>query len=144
MIKIRHMLYLAALFFTTGYSAAATKLEVTQPNIIFVLSDDQAWNGLSTRMHPDLPWSASDFVRTPNIAQLAKQGMRFSAAYAPASVCSPTRISLQTGKSPAQLHWTKAAPTMTAASGYKLIPPTIHKHIAREEITIAEMLGIAG
>ena len=115
MIKIRHMLYLAALFFTTGYSAAATKLEVTQPNIIFVLSDDQAWNGLSTRMHPDLAWSASDFVRTPNIARLAKQGMRFSAAYSPASVCSPTRISLQTGKSPAQLHWTKAAPTMTAA-----------------------------
>ncbi len=144
MIKIRHTLYLAALFFTTGYSAAATKLEAAQPNIILVLSDDQSWNGLSTRMHPDLPWSASDFVRTPNIARLAKQGMRFSAAYAPASVCSPTRISLQTGKSPAQLHWTKAAPTMTAASGYKLIPPTIRKHIGREEITIAEMLKTAG
>ncbi len=144
MIKIRHTLYLAALFFTTGYSAAATKLEAAQPNIILVLSDDQSWNGLSTRMHPDLPWSASDFVRTPNIARLAKQGMRFSAAYAPASVCSPTRISLQTGKSPAQLHWTKAAPTVTAASGYKLIPPSIIKHISRDEITIAEMLGIAG
>ena len=87
----------------------------SQPNIIFVLSDDQAWNGLSTRMHPDLAWSASDFVRTPNIARLAKQGTRFSAAYAPASVCSPIRISLQTEKSPAQLQWTKAAPTMTAA-----------------------------
>ena len=120
------MLYLAALFFTTGYSAAATKHEVTQPNIIFVLSDDQAWNGLSTRMHPDLAWSASDFVRTPNIARLAKQGMRFSAAYSPASVCSPTRISLQTGKSPAQLQWTKAAPTMTAVSYTHLTLPTIY------------------
>ena len=53
-------------------------------------------------------------------------------------------VSLQTGKSPAQLQWTKAAPTMTAASGYKLIPPTIRKQIGREEITIAEMLKTAG
>ena len=49
----RHTLYLAALLFTIGFAPAATKLEATQPNIIFVLSDDQAWNGLSTRMHPD-------------------------------------------------------------------------------------------
>ncbi|MDP6504803.1 MAG: sulfatase-like hydrolase/transferase, partial [Planctomycetota bacterium] len=70
--------------------------------------------------------------------------MRFSAAYAPAPVCSPTRISLQTGKSPAQLNWTKAAPAMTAEDGYKLIPPSIHKNISAEEITIAELLRQAG
>ena len=70
--------------------------------------------------------------------------MRFSAAYAPASVCSPTRCSLQLGKSPAQTRWTKAAPTMTAANNYRLIPPRINKNLSRDETTIGEMLQQAG
>jgi arylsulfatase A-like enzyme len=92
------------LFFQYGLIAA------DKPNIIFMLSDDQGWSGLSVAMHPDVPGSKGDIFHTPNIEKLASQGMRFSSAYAPAPVCSPTRISLQTGKSPAQLHWTKAAP----------------------------------
>jgi arylsulfatase A-like enzyme len=139
MIRTHLKTLIAALVCATAFVRAEAK-----PNIVFILSDDQAWNGLSVRMHPDVPWSASDFVRTPNIARLAQQGMRFSAAYSPASVCSPTRISLQTGKSPAQLQWTKAAPTMTSADGYKLIPPTIRKQIPQEETTIAELLKTAG
>jgi arylsulfatase A-like enzyme len=70
--------------------------------------------------------------------------MRFSAAYSPAPVCSPTRISLQTGKSPAQSHWTKAAPSVTAADGLKLIPPQSRRHIQAGEITIAELLRSGG
>ena len=92
-----------------------------RPNIVFMMSDDQAWNGLSVPMHPDLHWSKSSIVETPNLEKLAAQGMRFSAAYAPASVCAPTRISLQTGKSPAAVHWTKASRSVTAADGYKMI-----------------------
>jgi arylsulfatase A-like enzyme len=98
-------IYAAVLFSVTGTSLMAAE----QPNILFMMSDDQAWNGLSVPMHPAIPWSKSSIVETPNLEKLAAQGMRFSAAYAPASVCSPTRISLQTGKSPAALHWTKAA-----------------------------------
>jgi arylsulfatase A-like enzyme len=132
------------LFCTIGLITLSEAKENQPPNIVFILSDDQAWNGLSMRMHPDLDWSASDFVHTPNIARLAKQGMRFSNAYSPSSVCSPTRISLQTGKSPAQLQWTKAAPTMTADQGYKLIPPTINKNIDQKEVTVAELLKTVG
>ncbi|MBT7163713.1 MAG: sulfatase-like hydrolase/transferase, partial [Victivallales bacterium] len=116
----------------------------TKPNLVFVLSDDQDWTGTSVRMHPDVPSSASRFYRTPALEAFAKQGMRFSSAYAPAPVCSPTRYSLQTGKSPAQLHWTKAAPVMTAASGYKLIPPTIVRQISSRETTIGEILQRVG
>ena len=72
-----------------------------------MMSDDQACNGLSVPMHPELAWSKSAIVDTPNLEKLAEQGMLFSAAYMPASVCSPTRISLQTGRSPAAMHWTK-------------------------------------
>lgn len=116
----------------------------TKPNFLFLLSDDQHWAGLSCQMHPDLPDSKSAYIETPNIARLASEGMRFSAAYSPASVCSPTRISLQTGKSPAQRHWTKAAPTMTAADGFKLIAPSLKKGITSDEVTIAELLKTAG
>ena len=112
-----------------------------RPNIIFMLSDDQGWSGLSAAMHPDVGWSRSSIVETPNLETLAAQGMRFSAAYSPASVCSPTRISLQTGKSPAALHWTKAAPPET---GRKLVEPQLIKQIARDETTIAELLRSAG
>jgi len=114
---------------------------VERPNIVFLLSDDQDWTGLSVRMHPDLPNSASDFYRTPNLEQFAAQGMRFSAAYAPAPVCSPTRISLQTGMSPAKLGWTRAAP---AEEGHRLIEGANRKSIRPDETTIAEMLKTAG
>ena len=115
-----------------------------QPNILFMLSDDQAWNGLSVRMHPDLESSQSDFYQTPWLEKLAAEGMRFSAAYAPAPVCSPTRCSLQTGMSPAKNHWTKAARSVTAADGFKFIPPVSRRNIPSERLTIGEALQSAG
>lgn len=115
-----------------------------RPNIVFMMSDDQAWNGLSVPMHPDLDWSKSSIVETPNLENLAAQGMRFTAAYAPASVCAPTRISLQTGKSPAAVHWTKASRSVTAVDGYKMIGPRNVRQIDRNETTIGELLRDAG
>ena len=109
-----------------------------RPNIIFMMSDDQAWNGLSVAMHPNIPWSKSSVVDTPNLERLALQGMRFSAAYAPASVCSPTRISLQTGRSPAAMHWTKAAPNVTASGNFKMLAPRLVKQINANSVTIGE------
>ena len=115
-----------------------------RPNIVFMMSDDQAWNGLSVPMHPDLEWSKNSIVDTPRLEKLASQGMRFSAAYAPASVCAPTRISLQTGRSPAAVHWTKASRSVTAADGYKMIGPQNVRNIDKSEMTIAELLRDAG
>ncbi len=74
------------------------KPSVGQPNIIFMLTDDQGWNGLSVAMHPEIASSKGEAFHTPNLEKLARQGMRFSSAYAPAPVCSPTRISIQTEK----------------------------------------------
>lgn len=120
-------------------SAAADA--AARPNIILMLADDQGWNGLSVAMAPDPTGSRSEIFQTPRLERFAAQGMRFSNAYAPAPVCSPTRISLQTGKSPAQLHWTKAAPP---ERGRKLIEPTIIKQLAADEVTLGELLRAAG
>jgi cytochrome c2 len=114
------------------------------PNFLFLLSDDQAWNGLFCEMHPDIAGSKSRFIETPNIARLAREGMRFSAAYSPASVCAPTRISLQTGKSPAQCQWTKASGSVTEADGFQLIPPQNRRSIEPDETTIGELLQSVG
>jgi len=112
-----------------------------RPNIILMLADDQGWDGLSVAMAPDAPGSRGQVFHTPNLEKFAAQGMRFSNAYAPAPVCSPTRISLQTGRSPAALHWTKAAPP---EPGHKLREPTLIKQIAAAEVTVGELLQQAG
>jgi arylsulfatase A len=122
-------------------AALAHAAEPKQPNIILMLADDQGWNGTSVAMHPDVVGSKGEVFRTPHLEKLAAQGMRFSAAYAPAPVCSPTRISLQTGRSPAALHWTKAAPP---EAGHKLTEPANVKAIADKETTVGELLRTAG
>lgn len=122
-------------------AALAHAAEPKHPNIILMLADDQGWNGTSVPMHPDVAGSKGELFRTPHLEKFAAQGMRFSAAYAPAPVCSPTRISLQTGRSPAALHWTKAAPP---EAGHKLTEPTNVKSIGDKETTVAELLRTAG
>ena len=112
-----------------------------RPNIIFMLADDQGWSGLSVAMHPDVAGSRSDQFHTPSLEKMAARGMRFSSAYAPAPVCSPTRISLLTGQSPAALHWTKAAPPV---DGRKLVEPRLIKNIPPTATTFAELLQEAG
>lgn len=74
-----------------------------KPNFVFILADDQGWNSLSIRAHPDIPGSGSQYYRTPNLEQMARDGMRFSQAYAPAPTCSPTRYAIQFGRSPSSL-----------------------------------------
>ena len=131
----------AALLVIIGSSFATAADRQSQPNIVLMLADDQGWNGLSVAMAPDVPGSRGEIFQTPNIARLAAQGMRFSNAYSPAPVCSPTRISIQTGKSPAQLHWTKAAPP---ERGHRLLEPRLIKDIAKDETTVGEFLQKAG
>jgi len=73
------------------------------PNFILILSDDQGWTGTSGLIDPQSKFSASDYIETPNIERLLKKGMSFTDAYAPAAICSPTRYSIQFGKTPARL-----------------------------------------
>jgi hypothetical protein len=77
------------------------------PNFILVLTDDQGWTSLSAAMDLRRPSSKSDYHKTPNMDALLERGMRFSNGYAAAPVCSPTRYSIQFGKSPARLNFTR-------------------------------------
>jgi arylsulfatase A len=113
-----------------------------QPNIVFILSDDQGWTGLSLQVHDGIPNSKSDFYQTPNTERLATQGIQFTDAYAPAPMCTPTRASLLTGKSPAQLHITTPGPGAAQPKKQRVIPP-IH-HTILSDVTHADLLKKAG
>jgi len=83
------------LFLPVFADQPAARSKPQTPNIIFILADDLGWS--------DLGCCSNHFVETPNIDRLAAQGMRFTQAYASASVCSPTRAAFLTGRSPASL-----------------------------------------
>ncbi|MEM9019628.1 MAG: sulfatase-like hydrolase/transferase, partial [Planctomycetota bacterium] len=62
----------------------------------------------------------------------------------PAPVCSPTRISLQTGISPAALRWTKAGPSVRSSANAPMLVPTSDRAIDAQLVTIGELLQDAG
>ncbi|MEM0913255.1 MAG: sulfatase [Planctomycetota bacterium] len=116
----------------------------SRPNFILLLSDDQGWTETSVPMHPEVPGSKSRTVQTPYLEMLAEDGMVFSAAYAPAPVCAPTRASLQTGMSCAALNWTKAGRSLTASANHPMVGAPQRRTLPSEAVTIAEMLRDAG
>ena len=92
--------------------------EVQRPNILFVLADDMG--------RQDLGCYGSTFYETPRLDRLAKEGMRFTDAYAASPVCSPTRASILTGKYPVRVGITRATPQVS---------------LALEEVTLATELS---
>ncbi len=64
--------------------------ESPKPNIIFILADDMGY--------ADLGCYNSEKIETPNIDQLAKEGMKFTQFYSGSAVCAPSRCVLLTGK----------------------------------------------
>ncbi|MBF0199290.1 MAG: sulfatase-like hydrolase/transferase [Planctomycetes bacterium] len=123
---------------------AQTVLCAQSPNIVFILVDDMGWSGTSIQYHPDYS-SKSDYYHTPHLERLASQSLVFSQAYAPASMCTPSRASILTGKSPGQLHITSPAPgRRKGSSSQKVIPPLHSNSLPEKEITIAELLKQKG
>jgi len=75
---------------------AVTLTAAEKPNIIFVLFDDLGYG------QPKSYREGSEF-KTPNIDRIAKEGMRFTDAHSPSSVCTPTRYGLLTGRYPSRI-----------------------------------------
>lgn len=97
------MKFLVILFLVGAVCAAES---VQRPNFVIFYVDDLGWADTSVRMMDSDPASASDFHQTPHLTQLVERGMKFSAAYAPAPTCTPSRKSVQFGKTPGRLGYT--------------------------------------
>ncbi len=86
----------------TRASASGTK----PPNIIFIQAEAQGPGSISVDFDGQPPNTARPEGLTPNLEQLAKEGMRFSDFYASCPRCTPSRATWVTGISPAKLHMT--------------------------------------
>ena len=109
-----------------------------QPHILCIMTDDQGWM--------DLGCQGNKVLRTPRLDDLAKQGVRFTNAYAAAPVCSPTRAALITGLAPARLHITQhgADGKQFWPDNRRVQPPPTNPHLSRDTTTLAERLKKAG
>jgi len=69
--------------------------ENISPNVIIIVADDLGWG--------DLRSYGNRWSKTPNIDALAKRGILFENGYVAASVCSPSRVAIVTGRNPGEL-----------------------------------------
>jgi arylsulfatase len=106
-----------------GYGQANTK-----PNIIVILADDLGYGDLGCYGHPT--------ILTPNLDKMASEGMRFTQFYVGASVCTPSRAALLTGR--------LAIRTGIYGDKRSVFFPNSSGGLPLKEITIAEMLKTKG
>ena len=119
-----------------GIGAAAPLVQdqaKTPPNFVFILADDQAWNGLSVRMIAGDDASKSRTTHTPNTQKLADRGVTFSQAYAAHPKCECSRASIICGRTTTSLNATSksvrtwAAPVADSlANSLKRLRPEYH------------------
>jgi len=95
----------------------------TAPNVVLIMADDLGYG--------DLGCYGQQLIKTPNIDRLAREGLRFTQAYAGGPVCTPSRSVLMTG-----LHngHTPARDNV----------PHYHTYLRDKDVTIAEVLKQAG
>lgn len=114
----------------------------SKPNVLLILTDDLGWQDVKC-YDVDEP---SPF-ETPNIDQLAKEGVMFWQAYSPAPTCSPSRGAILSGKHPVRLERTNVRgghPPLPFNHGSTLISPWMRGALDASEVTIAESLQSNG
>ncbi len=84
------VLSVTALFFLTVLASPSLLHAQTRPNVVFIMTDDVGYGDLGSYGGPD--------IRTPNLDQLANDGVRFTDFYANAPACTPTRAGFVTGR----------------------------------------------
>lgn len=124
------MRYLILLTLWLGMEITA-QAEPSRPNVIIILADDLGWS--------DLGCYGSDFHETPSLDSFSQSAVRFTNAYAPAPVCTPTRAALMTGKSPARLGitiWSEGS--LQGPTNRKLLQAKSKHDLPLSEKTLAE------
>jgi arylsulfatase A len=102
---------------------AAARLDPTQPNILIVLVDDLGYGDLGCYGHP--------YIKTPHLDRFAQQGVRMTDMHSAATVCSPARAALLTGRNPYR-------------SGFYNITGFFGATLQRQEITLPQLLQQQG
>ncbi len=120
-----------------GIAASANSPDDTRrPNVVFILYDDLGYG--------DIGVTGSKAIKTPNIDQLARDGVQLTNFYSPSPVCTPSRAGFLTGRFAPR----SGLPDVVFPAGDRLSLLTTlsgkNNRLPAEEITIADMLKAAG
>lgn len=118
-MRIPVLLLIFALYVFTSCNNLNQHKESVQPNFVVFIADDAAWNDCGPYGNP--------MIKTPNINQLAEEGLVFENAFLTTSSCSPSRCSILTGRYP---HSTGA--------------PELHMPLPADQVLFAGELQKAG
>ena len=121
------MVLLAAMSASADNRVSST-LSATSPNIVILFADDLGYGDLGSFGHP--------YIRTPNIDTLAANGQRWTDFYVAASVCSPSRAALLTGRLPVR--------SGLYGNTIRVYFPDEPGGLPQSEVTLAEALRDSG
>lgn len=122
---MRIIFLLSAIVFFSCVSETE-KTKNSKPNIVYILADDLGYGDVSV-------YNPKSKIATPSIDKLAGEGMRFTDAHSPSSVCTPTRYGIMTGR----YCWRSKLPR-GVLNGYG------QALIEQQETTVAELLSKKG
>ena len=94
------------------------------PNVVVFLVDDMGWG--------DLACYGNENIKSPNLDKFAAEGVRFTQCYSACGVCSPSRASILTGRTPYR------------NGVWRWIPGGHSTHLRESEITLPELLKTKG
>ncbi|WP_442506823.1 sulfatase [Novipirellula sp. SH528] len=112
------------LFLCCPILAIANDAQPDRPNFVVFLADDLGWGDLACYGHPK--------IQTPNLDRFASEGVRFTQAYSACGVCSPSRSSILTGRTPYR------------NGVWRWVPAGQETHLRASEITIPELVKPLG
>nr|WKN35407.1 sulfatase [Tunicatimonas sp. TK19036] len=121
---MRHYKTLLLTFILLGTFASATPAAPPKPNFIIIFADDLGYGDLGVYGHPT--------IKTPNLDRMAREGQKWTNFYVAASVCTPSRAGLVTGRLPIR--------SGMCSDSSRVLFPDSHHGLPADEITIAEQL----
>ncbi|MBM3832740.1 MAG: sulfatase [Verrucomicrobia bacterium] len=124
---LQRFLVVSALF-ATAFSAQSAQSEQRLPNFVILFADDLGYGDLGCYGHPT--------IRTPNLDRMAAEGLRFTDFYSAASVCTPSRAALLTGRYPVR--------NGMCSDTRRVLFPDSAGGLPQDETTLAEALKTKG
>ncbi len=131
----RSITLLACLLLTVlGFAAEAAP---RQPNIVLIFADDLGWQ--------ETGFSGSDYLETPRLDQLAREGMVFRHAYASAGNCQPSRACMLSGQYTARHGVYAVGSTDRGPKALMRMTPVLNRqNLPPETVTLGESMKAAG
>lgn len=108
-----------------------------RPNIVFIFADDMGWR--------DVPFNGSDFMETPHLERLKREGMTFTNAYASAANCAPSRVCMLSGQyTPRHAIYAVQSTKRGPVKEMRLAPIPNEVDLSPAKITFGEAMQAAG